>query len=72
MTQETEVDNELTIPGVVDIISKIRDNDKASDAIGDDKVGVAKSLFNEPPEEPTVEPESNETDNGDNREHPSS
>ena len=43
-----------------------------SDAIGDDKVGVAKSLFNEPPEEPTVEPESNETDNGDNREHPSS
>ena len=86
MTQETEVDNELTIPGVVDIISKIRDNDRASaiddindilyakesDAIGDDKVGVAKSLFNEPPEEPTVEPESNETDNGDNREHPSS
>ena len=36
MTQETEVDNELTIPGVVDIISKIRDNDRAS-AIDDIK-----------------------------------
>ena len=78
MTQETEVTTDVTMPGVVDIVSKIQNNDrasaiddindilyaKASDAIGDNKVGVAKSLFNEPPEETAVEPESNETDNG--------
>ena len=30
MTQETETDNELRIPGAVDIVSKINDNDRAS------------------------------------------
>ena len=78
MTQETEVDNDLKVPGVVDIVAKIKDNDRASAiddindilytkaayALGTDKIDIAKSLFNEPSEEPTVEPESNETDNG--------
>ena len=30
MTQETDVDNDLKIPGAVDIVTKIRDNDRAS------------------------------------------
>tara|TARA_E500000331_G_scaffold14497_1_gene12691 strand:- start:791 stop:1033 length:243 start_codon:yes stop_codon:yes gene_type:complete len=78
MTQETEIDNELNVPGLIDIVGKIKDNDRASaiddindilytkaaDVLGDNKIGIAKSLFNEPSETPTVEPESNETDNG--------
>ena len=83
MTQETDVDNDLKIPGAVDIVTKIRDNDRASaiddindllyakaaDVLGAHKKEVSQSFFNEPP---VVEPESNETDNGSDREHPSS
>ena len=72
----TEKIEEPTIEvGTVDIVNKIRDNDRASaiddihdllfansaDAMAKYKEVVAKSMFDKPPE---TEPEKNETDNG--------
>jgi hypothetical protein len=70
MPENTEVNNEV---GVVDIVNKINDNDrasaidaihdllfaKASDAMAQYKQVVAKTFFDEP-----SETETDETDNG--------
>ena len=71
MTEKTEVNNEL---GAVDIVGKIKDNQrasaidaihdmlfsKASEAMADYKKVVANTFFDEPTEKETTD----ETDNG--------
>tara|TARA_B100000131_G_scaffold73522_1_gene69787 strand:+ start:443 stop:664 length:222 start_codon:yes stop_codon:yes gene_type:complete len=71
MAEKTEVNNEL---GAVDIVGKIKDNQrasaidaihdmlfsKASEAMADYKKVVANTLFDEPTEKETTD----ETDNG--------
>ena len=75
MTDKVDVKDVTPDVGTVDIINKIRDNDRASaiddiqdllfanssDAMAKYKEVVAKSMFDKPTE---TEPEKNETDNG--------
>ena len=79
MTEPNTIDQANPEAGVVDVVSAIADNNRASaidaiqdmlyakssDAIGEYKKGVANTLFDKPEAEKQEEP-SNETDNGTN------